>query len=587
MKKVLLLVFTALLFSPITVVKEVTAASEPNLQMSVISDLHINRKKPNNKFEQALLDLRDIAPNYDTIAIVGDMTEGGFEEEYQRYSDILKAFKNQSAEEFVTMGNHEYFEPTYDKISSVSDLQLKQRFIKYTGEQLDDIFYDKWIKGYHFISLAGELSLESLAPQSQKQPGLNDAAYLSERQYQWLEKTLSVGADPNKPIFVFLHQPIRDTVYGSMRWHASFDDQTRLLSLLKKYPQVILFSGHSHYLLNHPKSIYQDGFTMVNTSSVEYTWFEGGEVPTLSQGFIVNVYDDRVEFKAREFSNHTWINTTTIPIPFKETVKENNKPFFIGNSNLSISDIRTNSVTLSWDQGQDDTIIDRYVIKESGASQKTLWSHFWTPEERVSTTINELLPDTTYNLDIYALDAWDNSSLKPIKASFKTSTSNGISGWYYHKNNWYYFDKKGIKKTGWLLYNNDWYYLNPSGAMETGWSYVNGKWYYLNKDGSMKSGWLYTGGQWYFFDKSGAMQTGWLKQDGQWYFFTKSGTLQTGWLQQGGQWYFLDKSGAMKTGWLQQGTQWYYLKTDGTMVKSAHTIGGRVHNFYSNGVWKS
>lgn len=48
---------------------------------------------------------------------------------------------------------------------------------------------------------------------------------------------------------------------------------------------------------------------------VAYTYPpEGGDNYTLSQGYMGNVYDDKVEFKAREFSTCTWIKTVTIPI---------------------------------------------------------------------------------------------------------------------------------------------------------------------------------------------------------------------------------------------------------------------------------
>jgi glucan-binding YG repeat protein/predicted MPP superfamily phosphohydrolase len=588
LKKSLLVTSIALssiFFSLWATVTKAAEVEQPNLQMSVLSDIHINKSKASDKFEKALMDLKTIAPGYDTIAIVGDMTEAGFEVEYQKYRNILETFKNPGAEEFATMGNHEYFEPTYDKSSNITDEMLQNRFVQY-HDGIGNLYYDKWIKGYHFISLSGELSYKTLMswPLAQTNPGINDAAYISEMQYKWLEQTLRVNNDPNKPIFVFLHQPIKNTVYGSMRWHAGFDDQTRLLALLKKYPQAILFSGHSHYLLNHPKSIYQDGFTMVNTSSVEYTWYEGGAVPTLSQGFIVNVYNDRVEFKAREFSNGTWIGTTTIPIPFKETVKETNKPYFNGNSNLNISQIDSNSVTFSWEQGRDDTIIDRYLIKDSGHTLQNIWSHYWDPSERVSTTISNLIPGTNYSLDIYAEDAWDNISIKPVKVNF-TTTSN-VKGWYNQNKTWYYFDNNKVKKTGWLLYNKDWYYLDQSGAMQTGWVLVNGKFYFFNKDGIMKTGWQKDGTKWFYLEKNGTMKTGWLKDGAKWFYLEKNGAMKTGWLSTGNQWYFLDNSGVMATGWLPQSNLWYYLKPDGTMVTNSYFIGGKWHYFNFNGTWK-
>lgn len=57
--------------------------------------------------------------------------------------------------------------------------------------------------------------------------------------------------DPEKPIFVFHHQPFKDTVYGS-EW--GFDINRDLFyDTLRNYPQVITFSGHTHYPLDNPK----------------------------------------------------------------------------------------------------------------------------------------------------------------------------------------------------------------------------------------------------------------------------------------------------------------------------------------------
>ena len=39
------------------------------------------------------------------------------------------------------------------------------------------------------------------------------------------------------------------------------------MAVLEKYPQVIDFSGHSHYAANDPRSIRQGRFTTVNTGS--------------------------------------------------------------------------------------------------------------------------------------------------------------------------------------------------------------------------------------------------------------------------------------------------------------------------------
>ncbi|NRD79651.1 metallophosphoesterase [Bacillus sp. BRMEA1] len=285
--------------------------TEPKLQFAVISDTHISTISWNGtKLKAALKDLKKVAPHYEVLAVNGDLTDNGLPEEYDLFNTILHANLNQNASKFLVIGNHEWREKKPGSVSTVTDQHLIKRFL--IKENVPGLYYDQWIKGYHFIAMAGEKSAATLiaANYSKKEA---DGAYLSDRQLRWLEQTLADGAENGKPIFVFLHQPIKGTVYGS-EWGTVFQAQ-KLLALLKKYPQVILFTGHSHYPLIDPRSIIQDGITMVNTSSVAYTYTpETGADDYKSQGLVVNVYDHKIELKEREFNTGSWIRTVTIPI---------------------------------------------------------------------------------------------------------------------------------------------------------------------------------------------------------------------------------------------------------------------------------
>ena len=53
----------------------------------------------------------------------------------------------------------------------------------------------------------------------------------------------------NKPIFVFIHQPLYDTVAGSKPgrgWNGVEQDK-QVKDILEKYLQAILFTGHTHW----------------------------------------------------------------------------------------------------------------------------------------------------------------------------------------------------------------------------------------------------------------------------------------------------------------------------------------------------
>lgn len=283
----------------------------PIIQFPVISDVHICGEprtiegvpvcsgNTDDNFLKALEDYQQIAPGYKAIAVVGDLTNHGLEEQYDRFMDQLFTGSNPGAEKILAIGNHEFFENKYWKRPLLTNEMILIRFVTKLG--LGNVFYDKWIDGYHFISLGSEGMM----------PGKYNVPYISDTQYRWLEMKLSLNATANKPIFVFLHQPIKGTVYGTEGNYADFEGK-KLKSILRKYPQAILFSGHSHYDLNHPKTVYQKGFTMVNTSSVSYVMGRNGRKKGLSQGLLVEVFKDRVEIKAREFSSNSWITSFTV-----------------------------------------------------------------------------------------------------------------------------------------------------------------------------------------------------------------------------------------------------------------------------------
>jgi glucan-binding YG repeat protein len=488
-QKVLKLILIILLVAFIPYSKlqaaEIKRDDSLKLQIAVMSDMQIMYKNYYDRFQNALKDIKISAPYYDAIALVGDMTETGAEYQYNGFMNIVSSNIPAYKDKVIAMGNHEYAE-MWGNVNLI-DSVYKDRFIKKTS--MPGVYYDKWIKGYHFITLGGEDLANSNG---------NDAI-ISDKQYSWLETTLSLNADSRKPIFVFLHQPIPDTVYGSEYWHSNLYDG-RLISILKKYPQAILFSGHSHNLLDHPRTVYQDGFTMVNTGSVAYTWYNGGEGPSsYSQGLVVNVYDDKVEIKTREFSTGEWIKTFEVKVPFQQTIYDKEAPKFREAAFVSVKNVGVNTAAISFDSAIDNTQIDEYVIKSNGEVIKTEYIKYWEQKNRQEIALEGLTPNTEYKLEIFAKDSWRNLSEKAIKTTFTTLK---LSGWVLDNNIWsYYVDNEKVK--GWVSYRDKWYYLDNEGNMNTGWVLLGSKWYYMNENGAMATGWIQDNNVWYFLNEYG------------------------------------------------------------------------------------
>ncbi|WP_281889918.1 hypothetical protein [Paenibacillus sp. YYML68] len=125
-----------------------------------------------------------------------------------------------------------------------------------------------------------------------------------------------------KPFFVFLHQPLPGTVSGSRVCCAQHVAQhEELKRILAAYPQAVIFSGHTHWELKLPHTLVRDSFTMVNSSSVSHVWNDDGQggerelPPEESEGLFVDVFDDRIEIKGRDFYRQRWIPEARFIVP--------------------------------------------------------------------------------------------------------------------------------------------------------------------------------------------------------------------------------------------------------------------------------
>ncbi len=191
------------------------------------------------------------------------------------------------------------------------------RFAEGTGEAAP--YHAHWLGGYPFIFLGSE------------SPHPKDCD-LSEAQLTWLRERLGEEASADKPIFVFLHQPLKNTVAGSTEaqgWHGVNQDAA-LREVLAAYPQAILFSGHTHWQLEAARTMY-DGQgqlpSMFNASSVAYLWTDGDEHLTGSEGLHVEVYADRAVVRGRDFVRRQWIDgaeyTVAYPVASRSAVPSN------------------------------------------------------------------------------------------------------------------------------------------------------------------------------------------------------------------------------------------------------------------------
>lgn len=275
---------------------------KPIMTFNVISDLHVTgwENKFNKHFEEALKDLNEVNPEAKALCIVGDMTESGRDENYERFQAILDAYPH--PETYMVLGNHDvrWLEGGYEEAYNC--------FMKHT--QMPHAYYDKWICGYHFIFLSTEEALK-------------DEGRITKGQLTWLKDKLDEGAD-SKPVFVFLHQSLVETSAGSYEVdgyaHSGHPDgileDRELRNILSEYPRVLFFTGHTHAVVDHPQTVIKkEGIYYINTASVAYTLqSDGYGEDNGSQGLCIDVYEDEVIIKGRDFMKKTWPMTWGIDL---------------------------------------------------------------------------------------------------------------------------------------------------------------------------------------------------------------------------------------------------------------------------------
>ncbi|GFN31532.1 metallophosphoesterase [Paenibacillus xylaniclasticus] len=391
-----------------------------DLVFPVISDIHIGRgAKAEKKLEDVLKQINQITPQYDAIASVGDLTNDGTVSQYDRFMRIYNRYRQPQAQHLLAIGNHDYW-------GNPREAKGRKLFIAKTG--MKNIYYDKWINGYHFIVIGSE----------NKSVG----GTLSDTQLKWLDEKLSEHAKANKPIFVFFHQHIGGTVSGSDLWGHS-RSHMKLYATLARYPQVIIFSGHSHYMLDDPRTIHQRHFTSVGISSIRYPELEPGKVQgkhpsdDIAQGCIVYVKRGKVTIRRRDFHRNDWTGEDwVIPYPASRHSfvytddRDRIKPIFPTSASVSIvpDSIGATKAALVFDQATDNLFVHAYDIevKRQGSRRSTLklsaFSEFYKRPVPASITVElkGLKPEQNYTASVYAVDSFGNRSAKPLTVSFRT-----------------------------------------------------------------------------------------------------------------------------------------------------------------------
>lgn len=217
------------------------------IRFIVTSDIHYkeNSDVEKERFEKGMKMAYEYAEKspykrIDAFFAVGDFAHGGSLIEMTKFKNSLDKVILPETKKCIMLASHEF---RCDGGQQAAEEQLKTVF----GCTPDEYFE---LAGIPFICLSTE---DGCRIKEEKQNKLK----------KWLQDAVATGRE--KPIFVFQHPHLTDTVYGSINWG---DDD--IISILTDYPQVIDFSGHSHAPINDPRSIHQKYFTSLGTGAFSY-----------------------------------------------------------------------------------------------------------------------------------------------------------------------------------------------------------------------------------------------------------------------------------------------------------------------------
>ena len=145
-------------------------------------------------------------------------------------------------------------------------------------------------------------------------------------QINWLKNELQ-NTPLTQSVFLFMHQPLKDTVAGSLvSYNPNTQDaygfgaaRTELMSIFDQYSNLVVFSGHSHWCMDSYQSmLYNDNkASFINVAAVAYIVDNENNKIDGAEGLYIEVYEDYILVHGREFIEHSYISSMQIVIPLK------------------------------------------------------------------------------------------------------------------------------------------------------------------------------------------------------------------------------------------------------------------------------
>ena len=248
---------------------------KPAVRFLVCSDVHYEDEMTSarerfEKFVQLGYELAERCSEYpklDAVYICGDFTDFGTLKQFSAFQESLQRVIRPDTIVVPVLGGHEHFHVVGEDATDIHALtDMRSPYFQsilqkpsYAEKRLRSILKSEpnrheVINGFHFISVSGMRTYDQWFDSYSKD------------NVDWVVNEVQKASDaaPHRPVFLFHHRPIAQTIYGERSWGG-----WEFCLPLANFPQIVDFSGHSHVPCTDPRSIYQRDFTCVGTGAIK------------------------------------------------------------------------------------------------------------------------------------------------------------------------------------------------------------------------------------------------------------------------------------------------------------------------------
>ncbi len=389
------------------------------------------------------LSFHQVDPNATGVLVVGDLTDGGKEEQYDLMMNTINASAlGEAGKVQLSMGNHDHYSGG------------TSRFENKTGQKASQVLY------YDESGKATDVPGDTLAATVVKLNPRNSSGSGYSEDYDMLKTALETASAKNNaaPVIVMGHHGIKNTAYVTNEWYGNYGEGTDkdMVALLKKYPQSIHISGHSHSTLEDARSIYQDdGFTAIQDSTIgAYFENEKGKVDPnsgnastypedsdySSQALRIDVLDDntvkvyRMDLTegAYMYEDEPWTFSSS-SLPYTSDRADSSKaPSFDEGAEVTVEDVSGTSMVVKFPAAKEASeknadMIHEYQItltdEEGAETVRKVFADYYKADrkENWAVKIKDLKAETTYSVKVKAVTSFDKASNEIVAAEDVTT----------------------------------------------------------------------------------------------------------------------------------------------------------------------